>query len=200
MNNRVCLQDMVSSDEEVDAAQAAKEEQWEDPICRLFQKPHVSEIHTLTRLEGGSSMAAGDSVQGKMKEMATVEAEAAARDSVQAKVNQMVAVEAEPAARDSIQAKVNQKVTLDAEAGCSYQFPMEKPIKKEMEPAVPAAPVTPPTSPTPPAAPPARPTPPLSPAQRQASFLDMGFAFDLVDRAFKQHGEGFTLPYVKVSV
>jgi hypothetical protein len=100
---------MVSSDEEVEANHAAakeeapaKEEQWEDPICRLFQD----------------------------------------------------------------QAK---DVT---EAGCSSS-------KREISP------VTPPTSPSPPA------SAPPAPETRQASFLEMGFPFDLVERAFRQHGERF---------
>jgi hypothetical protein len=155
MSNCVCLQDMVSSDEDIGGesdgrwmqlpsnvqsptAQAAKEEPWEDPICKLFQEPPVSENHH----ENGSAPGAG--------------------------------------------------ATVEAEAGCSYQSPTEGPVKAEVAPAVPSASSAAPTAPL------ALPPPPLSRAQRLASFLDMGFAFDVVDRAFKQHGEWFTSPYVKL--
>lgn len=150
MTQSVCLQDMVSSDEEAcvesdekwmqlpssiqsTTAQTPKEEHWEDPICKLF---HASENGS------GSSTAVGESDQGK--------------------------------------------VTVEAGAGSSSQFPLDRPIKKEMEPAAPPASPAPPGAPAAPAAPP---SPPLSSAQREAFFLEMGFAYDLVHRAFQHHGE-----------
>ncbi|KAG0567619.1 hypothetical protein KC19_7G148800 [Ceratodon purpureus] len=154
--------DMVSSDEELERNGAAEEEQWEDPICKLFKKSPVPENHTVTRHEGESSRAAGDSVQEEMK-----------------------AVKAEPGSVP--RAKVNQKV--DAGASCSYQ--LNRPIKKELEPSA-TPPTTPtlPDEPLPdvPSAPLVRPSPPLSPSARQARFRDMGFSTELVDHAFKQRG------------
>jgi len=69
-------------------------------------------------------------------------------------------------------------VTMEAETGCSSQCPLEKTIKREIEPIA----------------------PPIPPAHLQSSeqqeremfFLEMGFSSDLVQRAIRHHGVGFT--------